>query len=110
MTNVIPRKTLSDEEILKEVAYIKSLGYDHILLVTGEANRTVGVPYLKHAIQLIREHFSNISIEVQPLDQDEYEELITEGLYAVLVYQETYHKQNYKTFHPKGRKSILITD
>lgn len=105
MTNVIPRKTLTDEEILKETAYLKSKGFDHILLVTGEANRTVGVPYIKHAIELIRKHFSNVSIEVQPLDQNEYEELIEAGLYAVLVYQETYHREEYKKHHPKGKKS-----
>jgi 2-iminoacetate synthase len=105
MTNKIKRKTLSDAEILEEVAHIKELGYDHILLVTGEANRTVGVSYLKHAIELIRSQFSNITIEVQPLDQNEYEELIEAGLYAVLVYQETYHKATYKIHHPKGKKS-----
>ncbi|NMM47731.1 2-iminoacetate synthase ThiH [Marinigracilibium pacificum] len=105
MTNNTPRKTLSDKEILEEVEHIKSLGYDHILLVTGEANKTVGVSYLKHAIQLIRDHFSNISIEVQPLYQEEYESLIEEGLYAVLVYQETYNQETYKIHHPKGRKS-----
>ncbi|MDX1774702.1 2-iminoacetate synthase ThiH [Oceanihabitans sediminis] len=105
LTNKIPRKTLTDEEILKEVAYIKQLGYDHILLVTGEANSTVGVAYLKNAIKLIRDHFSNISIEVQPLNQEEYETLIDEGLYAVLVYQETYNRATYKTHHPKGKKS-----
>jgi len=105
MTNKIRRKTLSDAEILQEVAYIKKLGYDHILLVTGEANKTVGVSYLKHAIDLIRSEFSNITIEVQPLDQHEYEQLIDAGLYSVLVYQETYHKDTYKTHHPKGKKS-----
>ncbi|WP_291870803.1 2-iminoacetate synthase ThiH [Maribacter sp.] len=105
MTNKIPRKTLTDTEILKEVQHIKNLGYDHILLVTGEANRTVGVSYLKKAMELIKKHFSNISIEVQPLDQGEYEELKDAGLYAVLVYQETYHKETYKIHHPKGKKS-----
>lgn len=105
MTNKIPRRTLTDAEILKEVAFIKEKGYDHILLVTGEANKTVGVPYIKHAIELIKDKFSNITIEVQPLNQDEYESLIEAGLYAVLVYQETYHKAEYKKHHPKGRKS-----
>lgn len=105
MTNKIRRRTLSDKEILQEVKHIKNLGYDHILLVTGEANKTVGVSYIKHAIDLIREHFSNISIEVQPLHQDDYEALIESGLYAVLVYQETYHKATYKIHHPKGKKS-----
>lgn len=101
----IPRITLSDEDILKEVEVVKGLGYDHVLLVTGEANKTVGKDYLKNAIQLLKPHFSHISIEVQPLKQDEYEELIEAGLNTVLVYQETYHKENYKIHHPKGKKS-----
>ncbi len=105
MTNKIPRRTLTDKEILREVGYIKSKGYDHILLVTGEANKTVGVDYIKNALQLIRSHFSNITIEVQPLDQEEYEVLKDNGLYAVLVYQETYHRDEYKKHHPKGKKS-----
>ncbi len=105
MTNKIPRKTLTDKEIIKEVEFLKKKRYDHILLVTGEAHKTVGVEYIKNAIRLVRPYFSNISIEVQPLKQEEYEELIAEGLYAVLVYQETYHKEEYKKHHPKGRKS-----
>ncbi|MFS4482507.1 2-iminoacetate synthase ThiH [Hyunsoonleella sp. 2307UL5-6] len=105
LTNKIPRRTLTDKEILKEVAFLKAKGYDHILLVTGEANKTVGVNYIKNAIALIRTNFSNITIEVQPLDQEEYELLIAHGLYAVLVYQETYHREEYKKHHPKGKKS-----
>lgn len=104
-TNKIPRRTLTDSEILQEVAFLKDKGYDHILLVTGEANRTVGVDYINNAIQLIRSKFSNITIEVQPLDQNEYELLIENGLYAVLVYQETYHQEEYRKHHPKGKKS-----
>ena len=105
LTNAIPRRTLTDDEILKEIGFLKAKGYDHILLVTGEANRTVGVDYIDNAIRLIRSHFSNIAIEVQPLDQPEYERLIDSGLYAVLVYQETYHRGEYKKHHPKGKKS-----
>ncbi len=104
-TNKIPRRTLTDAEIIKEVEFLKAKGFDHILLVTGEANQTVGVDYLENAIRLVKPYFSNISIEVQPLDQDEYERLQKAGLYAVLVYQETYHEEEYKTHHPKGKKS-----
>lgn len=103
--NKIKRKTLSDAEIIREAEAVKQMGYDHVLLVTGEANQTVGVPYLRHAIRLIRPYFSHVSIEVQPLDQDEYELLHNEGLNTVLVYQETYHRENYKIHHPKGKKS-----
>ncbi|GEO07466.1 thiamine biosynthesis protein ThiH [Adhaeribacter aerolatus] len=105
LDNKIRRRTLNNAEILQEVAVLKEMGYDHVLLVTGEANHTVGVPYLKKAIALIRPYFSHISMEVQPLDQDEYEILMAAGLNTVLVYQETYHQENYKVHHPKGNKS-----
>ncbi|MES2875664.1 MAG: 2-iminoacetate synthase ThiH [Bacteroidota bacterium] len=103
--NKLPRKTLSNMEIMSEIAYIKDMGYEHILLVSGEAAKTVGVDYFKKVLQLISPHFSNIAMEVQPLDQEEYEELIPLGLHTVLVYQETYHEDDYKKHHPKGKKS-----
>lgn len=101
----IARKTLSDDEIIAEAKILKSRGYDHILIVTGEANKTVGIDYFENAIQILKPYFSQISIEVQPLDQDEYERLHKAGVYAVLVYQETYHQAEYKKHHPKGKKS-----
>lgn len=101
----IARKTLTDEEIHQEAKILKSRGYDHVLIVTGEANKTVGIDYFIHAIGILRTYFSQISIEVQPLDQHEYEALEKEGVYAVLVYQETYHRSEYKKHHPKGKKS-----
>ncbi|OJJ20539.1 thiamine biosynthesis protein ThiH [marine bacterium AO1-C] len=105
LDNPLRRVTLTDGQILREVEVIKALGYDHILLVTGEANKTVGVDYFKNALKLIKPHFSHISMEVQPLDQPDYEGLIPLGLNTVLVYQETYHQDDYKKHHPKGKKS-----
>ncbi|MCB1121684.1 MAG: 2-iminoacetate synthase ThiH [Verrucomicrobiae bacterium] len=103
-TNRIPRKILSDVEIEREYRAIKELGFDHILLVTGEANRQVGVPYLQNAIRKARDYFSSISIEVQPLHQEEYEVLVPEGLSSVLVYQETYNRSAYADYHLRGMK------
>lgn len=105
LDNKVKRKTLSDAEILTEVEFIKAQGFNHILLVTGESNHTVHVPYFINAIKLIRSKFANISIEVQPLETSEYKELHEVGVYSVLVYQETYHKEVYKQYHPKGKKS-----
>ena len=62
------RKTLTDIEILREAGILKKQGFDHVLLV-GEASKKVGLDYLTNAIRLLRPHFSNISIEVQPLKQ-----------------------------------------
>lgn len=103
--NKIKRKTLTENELLREIEAIKSMGFDHVLLVTGEANRTVGVDYLKNAIRIVRPHFSNIAMEVQPLDESDYAQLIQEGVNTVLVYQETYHEEDYKIHHPRGKKS-----
>ncbi len=105
LDNPIRRKTLNPKEIDVEIEAIKSLGFQHVLLVTGEANKTVGVDYLEKAIKQIQPHFANVSMEVQPLDQDDYERLIAAGLHTVLVYQETYHEKDYKKHHPKGKKS-----
>lgn len=105
LDNPIRRKTLSNKEILEDVNAIKKMEFDHILLVTGEANQTVGVNYLGNAINQVKNHFSNVSMEVQPLDEDEYKTLIGHGLNTVLVYQETYHQEDYKKHHPKGKKS-----
>lgn len=103
--NKIRRKTLSSDEIMAEVKAIKALGFDHVLLVTGEANQKVGLPYFKSALEVIRPHFSTISMEVQPLETEEYAELAKSGVYAVLVYQETYDRVAYKEYHPKGKKA-----
>lgn len=103
--NKIKRKTLSAAEILQEINEIKKHGFQHILLVTGEANHTVHVDYFLKALQLIKPHFSNVSIEVQPLEEEEYKVLHEAGVYSVLVYQETYHKDKYRDYHTKGKKS-----
>ncbi len=81
------------------------MGVNHVLLVSGEANKTVGIDYFLNAIQLLKPHFANISIEVQPLSEEEYRLLHKEGVHAVLVYQETYHQEVYREYHPKGKKS-----
>ncbi len=104
LDNAIKRKTLNDAELIREAGALKAWGYDHVLLVTGESS-LVGTDYLKHAIEVLRPYFSHITIEVQPLEEYEYKSLADAGLSAVLVYQETYNEDNYKTHHPKGKKS-----
>lgn len=105
MDNQIKRKTLSNAEILLEGMALKAMGFNHVLLVSGEANQTVNVDYFKNAIALLRPHFSHISIEVQPLSLEEYQELKFAGVHTVLVYQETYHQEVYRKYHLKGKKS-----
>ncbi len=101
----IKRRTLTVTEILQEIRAIKKHGVNHILLVTGESSHTVNIDYFLKAIHIIKPYFANISVEVQPLELEEYEQLHHHGVHSVLVYQETYHKERYKDYHLKGRKS-----
>lgn len=105
LDNKIKRKTLTESEITLEIGALKKAGYDHVLLVTGEANYTVNINYFLKAINQIKNDFSIISVEVQPLSTEEYEQLHSAGVYSVLVYQETYHRDVYKQYHTKGKKS-----
>jgi 2-iminoacetate synthase len=106
--NKIRRRTLTAGELLTEVGAIREMGYEHVLLVSGEANQTVGVDYFIKALETVRPHFAHISMEVQPLDQEDYSRLMQHGLNTVLVYQETYHREDYKLHHPKGKKSNFV--
>lgn len=106
--NKIARITLDEEQIEDEVKVIKAHGYDHVLVVSGEARNSVDVDYFEKVLKQLRTNFANISMEVQPLDEEDYRRLAKVGLHSVLVYQETYHEANYKTHHPKGRKSNFL--
>jgi len=104
MGNHIKRKTLTESEIEQEVAAIKKMGFDSVLLVTGEHETKVGMNYFRRAVPLIKSSFNYLAMEVQPLDQLEYAELKTLGLDAVMVYQETYHPSTYSKHHLRGKK------
>lgn len=104
--NRIPRKALNEAEIAAEAAVLKQLGFDHVLLVTGESGR-YGTEYLRSALRELRPHFSGLSIEVQPLDTADYAALVADGLSTVLVYQETYDRATYPLHHLKGPKADM---
>ena len=105
MDNKIKRKTLTLPEINQEVAFLQEQGFRHVLLVTGESNHHVHLDYFLKTIGEINSKFNSISIEFQPLETFEYAELKKAGVHAVLLYQETYHEDVYKIYHPKGKKS-----
>lgn len=104
--NPIARVILTEEEIVNEYKAIKRLApFENLLLVTGENPAAAGVDYIERALELARPYFSNLQIEVMPLQADEYERLTHAGLNGVICFQETYNRANYKTYHPRGMKS-----
>ncbi len=105
-SNPMARTILTPEQIEDEYRAIKRLApFENILLVTGENPAKAGVPYLAQAIDIAKRYFSNIKIEVMPLKAEEYRELTRHGLNGVICFQETYHRENYKIYHPAGMKS-----
>ena len=103
--NKMKRKKLTTEELHDELSAIKGMGFEHILLVTGEANNKAGIEYFREVFPIVRQYFSLISIEVQPLAENEYSELVQLGLNTVYLYQETYNQQAYPKYHAKGKKA-----
>lgn len=103
--NSIKRSVLDSEQIERECLAIKKHPFQHILLVTGESDRYSGVKYLGDAIAQVKQHFDQVSIEVQPMDTADYRYLMEKGLYSVAVYQETYNESRYPTYHPHGKKA-----
>lgn len=104
MSNKLKRKTLDQQEIERECEAIRKLGFEHLLLVTGEHQTKVGMDYFRQHLPAIRRQFSSLQMEVQPLDEHEYAELKTLGLDGVMVYQETYHQAVYAQHHLRGNK------
>ncbi|MRS17454.1 2-iminoacetate synthase ThiH [Enterobacteriaceae bacterium RIT691] len=104
MSNRIRRKTLNAEEIARECEAIRHMGFDHLLLVTGEHQSKVGMDYFRRHLPAIRRQFSSLQMEVQPLSQEQYAELKALGLDGVMVYQESYHEATYARHHLKGNK------
>ena len=104
--NKMARTILTPEQIEDEYKAIKKLApFENILLVTGENPAKAGVPYLAKAIDIAKKYFSNIKIEVMPLAAEEYRELCDHGLNGVICFQETYHRENYNIYHPRGQKA-----
>lgn len=106
ISNPMPRTILTFEEMENEYKAIKQLGpFENILLVTGENPAKAGVPYLAKALDIAKKYFSNLKIEVMPLKSEEYRELTNHGLNGVICFQETYNKERYNIYHPRGMKA-----
>lgn len=98
------RRRLTLEEILREAAIIKGYGIDSLLLVSGEDNR-ISADFLAEAVRELKKMFSYISIEIYPMEKDDYRKLFEAGVHGLTVYQETYQEDLYKKLHPSGPKS-----
>ncbi len=103
--NLIKRKCLTLDEAEREAMILHDRGFQHILLVSGEAESAVDVEYMEAITLRLRDKFAAVSIEIQPMSTEHYHRLFLAGITAVAVYQETYDRDMYKQVHLAGKKS-----
>lgn len=99
------RRTLNLTEIEVEIERLQGEGFEHLLLLTGEDKRAVPVADMAQAVALCHSKVSSVSVEVYPMAQHEYAQLIDAGCDSLTLYQETYHQPTYKIVHPAGPKA-----
>ena len=90
--NQVPRRTLNLDEIEAEARVLHDRGFRHLLLFTGEAPKAADTDYLAAAINRIRPLFSSMSIEVYPMEEAGYRQVIGAGIDGLTLYQETYDR------------------
>jgi 2-iminoacetate synthase len=100
----LPRITLTPDQILAEASYLRNWGFRHLLLVCGDAPAVVPVAALEQALELLKNDFASLSLEVYPLSAPGYMQVASAGADGLTLYQETYNREVYAHVHPAGRK------
>jgi 2-iminoacetate synthase len=99
-----PRRCLSLPEVERELAALKAMGFEEVLLLTGERCPEADFGYVRQCVTLAAQWFHAVGIEVFPMRTDEYRELAAAGCSSVTVYQETYDPAQYDRLHRWGPK------
>ena len=99
------RKTLSDAELEQEVRSLENLGHKRLILVYGESP-LYSPEFIAHTVRKVYEtkvgkgSIRRVNINAAPLDVEGYKIVKAAGIGTFQVFQETYHKETYKIYHP----------
>ncbi|HEY1490461.1 MAG TPA: 2-iminoacetate synthase ThiH [Verrucomicrobiae bacterium] len=102
--NPILRVTLSLDEMRQEAQALKEQGFRNILLVAGEHPKFVSNGYLRDCIAALHADWPGISLEVGPMETEDYRPLVAAGADGLVVYQESYDRKVYAEMHTAGPK------
>ncbi len=102
--NPILRVTLSVEDVLREARALKAQGFRNLLLVAGEHPRFVSNGYLAECVRALHAEIPGISLEVGPMETEDYRPIVRAGADGLVVYQETYNRAVYGEMHTAGPK------
>ncbi|MBI2927792.1 MAG: 2-iminoacetate synthase ThiH [Verrucomicrobia bacterium] len=102
--NPILRVTLSVEEVLREARALKEQGFRNLLLVAGEHPKFVARDYLVECVRVLHDEVPSVSLEVGPMETEDYRPIVQAGAEGLVVYQETYDRAVYAEMHTAGPK------
>lgn len=100
----IPRRALTSAEIESELAALACMGFEEILLLTGERTPHADLDYVLAAVRRAAACFHQVTIETFPMEVAEYRALAAAGCTGVTIYQETYAPEPYDRLHRWGPK------
>ena len=106
----IARKKLSQEEIVKEVTALQDMGHKRLALEAGEDPVNNPIEYILESIQTIYsiKHkngaIRRVNVNIAATTVENYRRLKEAGIGTYILFQETYHKENYEKLHPTGPK------
>ncbi len=102
--NPILRLTLSIPEVLREARALQEQGFRNVLLVAGEHPKFISQGYLTECVQTLHGEFASVSLELGPMETEDYRPLCAAGAEGLVVYQETYNREVYAQVHTAGPK------
>lgn len=106
----IRRKKLSQEEIRQEVIALQDMGHKRLALETGEDPKNNPIEYVLESIKTIYgiKHkngaIRRVNVNIAATTVENYRRLHDAGIGTYILFQETYHKENYERLHPTGPK------
>lgn len=107
----ILRKKLTLEQVREEATALMDMGHKRLALEMGEDPRNNTMEYLLDCIQEIYSikhkngEIRRVNVNIAATTVENYKRLKDAGIGTYILFQETYHKENYETLHPTGPKS-----
>ena len=107
----IARKKLTQDEIRQEVISLQDMGHKRLALEAGEDPLHNPIEYILESIQTIYgiKHkngaIRRVNVNIAATTVENYRRLHDAGIGTYILFQETYHKENYEKLHPRGPKS-----
>ena len=106
----IARKKLSQEEIRREVTALQDMGHKRLALETGEDPVRNPLEYVLESIETIYSirhkngSIRRVNVNIAATEKENYRKLKEAGIGTYILFQETYHGENYEKLHPAGPK------